>query len=58
LLDTQSLLLVRLDEPTQRARWLWLERRARPERWQDLRRAIYSRALASSVVAGEVVAAR
>lgn len=57
LLDIQSLVLVRLDEPTKRARWLWLERRARPERWQDLRRAIYSRALSSSVTAGAVLAA-
>lgn len=24
--------------------WLWLERRAHPERWNDLRRAVYSRA--------------
>ena len=45
LLDLQSLLLVRLEEPSQRARWLWLERRARPERWQDLRRAVHSGAL-------------
>ncbi|CAN5901005.1 hypothetical protein BH11PSE13_BH11PSE13_02090 [soil metagenome] len=57
VLDMQSLMLVRLDEPAQRARWLWLERRARPERWQDLRRAVFSRALASSAPAGTVVAA-
>ena len=48
LLDLQVLMLVRLDEPEQRARWLWLERRARSERWQDLRRAIFARALSSS----------
>ena len=66
VLDLQSLLLVRLDEPTRRARWLWLERRARPERWQDLRRAVYSRALSGAPIktlatavdpAGTVVAA-
>ena len=48
LLDLQVLMLARLDEPKQRARWLWLERRARSERWQDLRRAIFARALSSS----------
>ncbi len=58
VLDMQFLVLVRLDEPAQHARWLWLERRARPEQWQDLRRAIYSRVLSSSVVASEAVAAR
>lgn len=57
LLDLQFLMLVRLDEPAQRARWLWLERRARPERWQDLRRAVFSHALSSSDPAGAVVAA-
>ncbi|MES2633415.1 MAG: hypothetical protein V4669_10620 [Pseudomonadota bacterium] len=26
------------------SRWLWVERRAKPERWDDMRRAVYSRA--------------
>ena len=43
-LDCQSWLLVRLAEPRRARRWVWLERRALPERWQDLRRAVYSRA--------------
>jgi toxin CptA len=42
-LDGQSWLLVRLTEPRYAARWVWLERRALPQRWQDLRRAVYSR---------------
>ncbi|NDZ12538.1 hypothetical protein C7T35_24915 [Variovorax sp. WS11] len=42
-LDGQSWLLVRLAEPRHAARWVWLERRALPQRWQDLRRGVYSR---------------
>lgn len=56
LLDLQSFMLVRLDEPTQRARWLWLEHRARPELWQDLRRAAYSRAFSASAPVAPVAA--
>ena len=40
-LDGQSWLLVRLARHA--GRWVWLERRAMPQRWQDLRRAVYSR---------------
>jgi hypothetical protein len=43
-LDLQFLLLLRLVEPGRPQRWLWLERRAQPSRWPDLRRAVYSRA--------------
>ncbi|MEJ8848985.1 hypothetical protein [Variovorax rhizosphaerae] len=43
-LDFQSLMLVRLWAPKRRHRWLWLERRSAPERWLELRRAVYSRA--------------
>lgn len=42
-LDLQSLLLVRLTQPGRAARWIWIEQRAMPERWRDLRRAVYSR---------------
>ncbi|GER18232.1 hypothetical protein [Variovorax boronicumulans] len=42
-LDFQSLLLVRLAEPGRAARWVWLEQRAMPERWRDVRRAVYAR---------------
>jgi toxin CptA len=47
-LDLQSLMLVRLDVPAGRRRWLWLDRRAQPETWLDLRRALHSRAVLSA----------
>ena len=47
-LDGQSWLLVRLALPRRAARWVWLERRAMPERWQDLRCAVYSRPVPAS----------
>ena len=40
-MDGQSRLLVSLQGD--RTLWLWLERRMQPERWADLRRAVYSR---------------
>jgi toxin CptA len=43
VLDLQRLLLVRWRGPD-RAGWLWLDKSARPERWEDVRRAVYSRA--------------
>ena len=49
-LDLQILLLVRLVEPERPSRWLWLERGSDPQRWLDLRRAVYSRAPAASPV--------
>jgi hypothetical protein len=47
-LDLQSWMLVRLSEPERPRQWLWLEQRASPLRWLDLRRAVYSRAPAAS----------
>jgi hypothetical protein len=44
-LDLQSLLLVSLDEPARRRRWVWVDRQALPERWLDLRRALRARVL-------------
>jgi hypothetical protein len=46
-LDLQSLMLVRLAPAGGGTQWLWLERRAAPERWRDLRRALYARAVAT-----------
>lgn len=43
-LDFQSLMLVRLVRPGRSEYWAWLDRRSMPERWADLRRAVYSRA--------------
>ncbi len=42
-LDAQAVLLVRWRAPGT-VRWLWLERSRAPARWDDLRRAVYSRA--------------
>jgi toxin CptA len=41
-LDLQSILLVRW-RAAANSRWLWLERRRVPQRWADVRRAVYSR---------------
>jgi toxin CptA len=43
ILDLQCALLLRLGEGRS-ASWLWLEKRWSPARWDDLRRAVYSRA--------------
>jgi hypothetical protein len=48
-LDFQALLLIRLTQPGGAARWVWAERRAMPGRWRDLRRALYSRPVATGV---------
>ena len=42
-LDLQQRLWLRLQPDTGRALWLWLERRSQPARWDDVRRAVYSR---------------
>ena len=41
--DTQRILLLRWHSPGV-TRWLWLERGDHPALWDDLRRAVYSRA--------------
>ena len=43
-LDLQSHLWVQVSPTGHRGIWLWLERSGQPERWMDLRRAVYSRA--------------
>jgi len=42
-LDLQYFLLLHFRSQAT-SRWLWLERNRSPERWDDLRRAVYSRA--------------
>ncbi len=42
-LDLQAFLWLRLERSGLRPQWVWLERRTAPERWLDLRRAVYSR---------------
>ena len=40
--DFQSRLLLRLENPASASLWLWMERSVFPDRWLDLRRAVYS----------------
>jgi toxin CptA len=40
--DFQHLLVLRIENRAHASLWLWAERRAFPERWMDLRRAVYS----------------
>lgn len=40
--DFQHRLMLRLQNQAQATLWLWVERQAAPERWLDLRRAVYS----------------
>lgn len=40
--DFQQRLLLRLENPDGASLWLWVEQNAMPERWMDLRRAVYS----------------
>jgi len=44
LLDMQTQLWLCVRPMERRRIWLWLERSSQPERWLDLRRAVYSRA--------------
>jgi hypothetical protein len=49
--DFKNVMLLRIENPAHAKLWLWVERRAFPARWLDLRRAVYSphRASADSV---------
>lgn len=51
-LDLQRVLLVRWDGGTSGC-WLWLERRRCGARWDDVRRAVYSRARPEALPAAE-----
>jgi hypothetical protein len=56
-LDLQRVLLVRWRGEAA-SRWLWLERASRPEQWDDLRRAVYSRARPEALPLAEPPAAK
>jgi toxin CptA len=56
-LDLQRLLLVRWFARGQ-SRWLWLERAGRASHWDDLRRAVYSRARPEALPLREPPAAK
>ena len=55
--DLQRLLLVRWLAPGQ-SRWLWLERAGSAGHWDDLRRAVYSRARPEALPVPEPPAAK
>ena len=40
--DVQSALLLLFETSGRTRRWFWVERVSRPERWMDMRRAVYS----------------
>ena len=50
LADFQHYLLLRLENSAHTRLWLWAERGAMPERWLDLRRAVYSPHKSSSTL--------
>jgi len=47
-LDLQASLLLRWRASPGAGGWLWLDRASAPGRWDDLRRAVYSRAIADA----------
>jgi len=48
-------LLVRTSDAQSRVRWLWLARSRQPQRWLDLRRAVFARQHDSRVDGGPEV---
>jgi len=54
-LDWQQTLLVRTSDAQSRVRWLWLARSRQPQRWLDLRRAVFARQHDSRVDGGPEV---
>ncbi len=44
VLDAQTSLLLRLYPRAERTRWVWLESRRDPGRWDDVRRALTNHA--------------
>ncbi|MDO8457517.1 MAG: hypothetical protein Q7T07_11480 [Burkholderiaceae bacterium] len=40
--DGQRCMLIKLEPPLGLSRWLWLEQGCAPQRWHDVRRAVYS----------------
>jgi hypothetical protein len=49
VLDLQGVMLIRLANHDHAGMWLWAQRTSFPERWLDLRRAVYSRRKAGPV---------
>ena len=42
VVDFQHLLVIRMENQANARWWLWVERKSKPERWLDFRRAVYS----------------
>lgn len=57
-LDLQRWLLLRWTGADGAIRWFWLERAHRADRWDDLRRAVYSRARPETLPGAEPPAAK
>jgi hypothetical protein len=53
IVDVQAHLWLRVVLPQRQPLWLWLDKNSQPERWMDLRRAVYSRARPGADRAGE-----
>ena len=49
IVDLQVALLLRLADAQHRPRWLWVSRKRCPERWLDLRRAVYGPARSAAL---------
>jgi toxin CptA len=56
-IDFQGHLLLRWGRGPH-SRWLWIDRASRPERWDDLRRAVYSRATPQALAGAQPPAAK
>jgi toxin CptA len=56
-IDLQHAILVRWHDGNERS-WFWLERRHGGERWDDVRRAVYSRARPQALPAADPPAAK
>jgi hypothetical protein len=54
--DLQNQVLARFRTAHGQARWLWLERGWRPERWPELRRALHARARKTRAVTNDGIA--
>jgi toxin CptA len=57
-LDLQRLLLLRWHGAAGGVQWLWAERARHPDRWDALRRAVYSRATPDALQGAKPPAAK
>jgi hypothetical protein len=57
LWDLQTTLWIMVKRQRRKPLWLWLDRSTRPERWSDLRRAVYSPAIPEAPSASPITPA-